>query len=315
MIFLLGIRMVSEEIEKISSHVHGRFERLALIGVGLIGGSLARDLRALNRVGEIVGCSRTIETLAKARKLGVIDRGERDPEIAVQGADLIVVAVPMGVAVEVTRKILPNCSPGALLTDVGSVKSPYVRTVENWVPEGVLFIGGHPIAGTEYSGVDASFTGLFRNSRCVLTPTERTSSEAIESCKALWEWVGGRVFQMEPERHDDILGAVSHVPHILAYAAMNALPDEALEDYSGGGFRDFSRIASSDSIMWRDICLSNQTAILRWISRYEDALAEIKDLISQGEETRLEAVFRSAKERRDSFVISQEDSEESSSDT
>lgn len=306
--------MVPEKTKEFSSCKHGRFERLTLIGVGLIGGSLARDLRALNRVGEIVGCSRTSETLNKARMLGVIDRGEQNPEVAVQGADLIVVAVPMGVAIEVTRKILPHCSPGTLLTDVGSVKSAYVRAVEDWVPEGVRFVGGHPIAGTERSGVDASFEGLFRDSRCVLTPTERTPPEAIKSCQALWEWVGGRVYQMEPERHDDILGAVSHVPHILAYAAMNALPDEALEEYSGGGFRDFSRIASSDSVMWRDICLSNQEAILRWISRYEDALSEIKNLVSQGEGTRLEAVFRLAKERRDSLVISQGDSEDPGSD-
>lgn len=295
--------MTPERTEKIPSTGTDWFDRLALVGVGLIGGSLARDLRALGRVGEIVGCSRTVETLTKAQRLGVIDRGEHDPTAAVKGADLIVVAVPMGVAAEVTRKILPHCASGSLLTDVGSVKGAYVRAVENWLPEEVLFVGGHPIAGTEYAGVEASFEGLFRNARCVLTPTDRTPPEAIRSCRAMWECVGARVYQMEPDQHDDILGAVSHIPHILAYAAMNALPDDALQGFAGGGFRDFSRIASSDPVMWRDICLSNREAILRWIPRYEDALGEIRNLISAGDGARLEEVFRLAKKRRDALVV------------
>ena len=295
--------MTPERTGKSSSTGSDWFERLALVGVGLIGGSLARDLRALGRVGEIVGCSRTVETLTKARGLGVIDRGEHDPAAAVEGADLIVVAVPMGVAAEVTRKVLPHCASGSLLTDVGSVKGAYVRAVENWVPEGVLFVGGHPIAGTEHAGVEASFEGMFRNAKCVLTPTDRTSPEAVRSCRAMWECVGARVYQMDPDRHDDILGAVSHIPHILAYAAMNALPDDALKGFSGGGFRDFSRIASSDPVIWRDICLSNREAILRWISRYEDALGEIRNLISTGDGVHLEKILRLAKKRRDALVV------------
>ncbi|MFQ5913328.1 MAG: prephenate dehydrogenase [Nitrospinota bacterium] len=276
-----------------------------MLGVGLIGGCFARDLRALGLVGEIVGCSRTEKTLLRAREVGVIDRGEAEPETAVQEADLVVVAVPMGVASEVTLRILPHCQPGALVTDVGSVKGRYVRTVEGRVAEGVLFVGGHPIAGTEHSGVDASFEGLFRNARCVLTPTERTPAEAVESCRLLWESLGARVILLEPERHDEILGAVSHLPHVLAYASLEALPDDVLGEFAGGGFRDFSRIASSDPVMWRDICLSNREAILHWISRYEEALADVKGMIERDDGEGLRDAFRRAKERRDALVVPQ----------
>ncbi len=280
-----------------------RYERLALLGVGLIGGCFARDLRAVGRVGEIVGSSRTGKTLSRACELGVIDRGEAEPEKAVRGADLVVVAVPMGVAAELTLRVLPHCPKGALVTDVGSVKGPYVRAVEEQVPEGVLFVGGHPIAGTEHSGVDASFEGLFRSARCVLTPTERTPAEAVQACRVLWESVGARVTLIEPERHDEILGAVSHLPHVLAYASMNALPDDVLEGFAGGGFGDFSRIASSDPVMWKDIFLSNREAVLHWITRYEEVLAEMKGMIERGDGEGLQEAMRRAKERRDALVI------------
>ncbi|MFQ5691712.1 MAG: (d)CMP kinase [Nitrospinota bacterium] len=280
-----------------------RHERLALLGVGLIGGSLARDLRAMGLVGEVVGCSRTERTMDRARELGVIDRAEPDPERAVREADLVVVAVPPGVAAELTLRVLPHCPAGALVTDVGSVKGPYVRAVEGRVPEGVWFVGGHPIAGTEHSGVEASFEGLFRNARCVLTPTDRTPDEAVARCRGLWEAVGARVVVMEPERHDEVLGAVSHLPHVLAYASVSALPDDVLQGFAGGGFRDFSRIASSDPVMWRDICLANREALLHWISRFEEVLADMKGRVERGDAEGLEGAFRRAKERRDALVV------------
>jgi prephenate dehydrogenase len=279
------------------------YRRLALLGVGLIGGCFARDLRALGLVEEIVGHSRTERTLSRACELGVIDRGEANPEKAVQGADLVVVAVPMGIAADLTLRILPHCPEGALVTDVGSVKGAYVRAVEDHVPGGVLFVGSHPIAGTENSGVDASFEGLFRDARCVLTPTERTPAEAVESCTDLWTSLGARVTRLDPERHDEILGAVSHLPHVLAYASMNSLPDDVLEGFAGGGFRDFSRIASSDPKMWRDICLSNRDALLHWISRYEEVLGEMKEMIERGEGEGLCEAFGRAKDRRDGLVV------------
>ncbi|MBI2880493.1 MAG: (d)CMP kinase [Candidatus Tectomicrobia bacterium] len=280
-----------------------RYERLALLGVGLIGGSLARDLRALDLVGEVVGCSRTGGTMLRALELGVIDRTEANPEKAVEGADLVVVAVPMGVAAELTVRVLGRCRPGTLVTDVGSVKGPYVRAVAERVPEGVWFVGGHPIAGTERSGVEVSLEGLFRDARCILTPTERTPAEAVEACQALWEAVGARVTLMDPDRHDEILGAVSHLPHVLAFTAMNTLPDDVLQGFAGGGFRDFSRIASSDPVMWRDICLTNREALLRWVSRYEEVLAGMKWMIERGDEEGLEDAFRRARERRDALVV------------
>ena len=282
-----------------------RFKRLALLGVGLMGGCFARDLRALDGVDEIVGCSRTTETLSRARDLGVIDRGEPDPEKAVRGADLVVISVPMGAAAELTLRILPRCPEGALVTDMGSVKGDYVRAVEGRVPEGVGFVGGHPIAGTENSGVAASFEGLFRNARCVLTPTPNTSAWAVEASKAMWEALGAGVILMDPDRHDEVLGAVSHLPHVLAYSAMNALPEDVLEGFAGGGFRDFSRIASSDPGMWRDICLSNRRAILEWISRYEETLGEMKDLIDRGDGEGLREAFGRAKARRDALIASE----------
>ena len=264
---------------------------------------------------EIVGCSRTTETLSKARDLGVIDRGEPDPEKAVEGADLVVISVPMGVAGELTLRILPRCPEGALVTDMGSVKGAYVRAVEGRVPEGVGFIGGHPIAGTENSGVAASFNGLFRNARCVLTPTPNTAAWAVEAAKALWKALGADVILMDPDRHDEVLGAVSHLPHVLACSAMNALPEDVLEGFAGGGFRDFSRIASSDPGMWRDICLSNRQAILEWISRYEETLREMKDLIDRRDGEGLREAFSRAKARRDALIVLEKSATRSPSGT
>jgi prephenate dehydrogenase len=291
---------MSESMDSINVR---RYNRLALLGVGLIGGCFARDLRALGLVKEIVGCSRTEATMVKALELGVIDHADADPQKAVHGADLVVVAVPMGLAAEMTLRILPECEPGTLVTDVGSVKGSYVRAVEGAVPKGVLFVGGHPIAGTENSGVDASFEGLFRNARCVLTPTDQTPIGAIESCQQIWEALGAKVVLLDPDRHDEILGAISHLPHVLAYASMNALPDDVLEGFAGGGFRDFSRIASSDPGMWRDICFSNREVVLRWISRYERTLAEMKEMIERGDGEGLRDAFHRAKQRRDSLIV------------
>ena len=278
------------------------FSRLALIGVGLIGGSLARDLREGGWVDEVVGCSRTEETLRRAQALGVIDRGEMTPEKAAPGADLVVIATPLGVAAELTLRIFSHLPKGALVTDVGSAKASYVAAVEPSIPPGVLFVGGHPIAGTEDSGVAASRCGLFRGATCVLTPTARTSSAAEERAGDLWRAVGARVVRLAPEAHDRMLAAVSHLPHVLAYAAVNTIPEDTIESFAGGGFRDFSRIASSDPAMWRDICLSNRGPLLDWLEKFRKALEALEKEIDSCDGSALEESFRAAKEKRDRLM-------------
>jgi prephenate dehydrogenase len=277
--------------------------RLCIIGVGLIGGSLARALRAADYCREVVGCSRNPEHLQQAVELGVIDRYETDPVQAVAGADMVLVAVPLGAMEPVFRALRGHLPAAAAITDVGSVIEAAGRGFGE-LP--AAFVPGHPIAGTEQSGVAASFPGLFRDRRVILTPVEQTSTDATARVRAMWEAAGAVVDEMDPAHHDTVLAATSHLPHVLAFALVNSLTRLGESDeifrYAAGGFRDFTRIASSDPVMWRDICLANGDAILQMIDRFSGDLQQLADAVRQHDGETLQTVFASAKQARDRYV-------------
>jgi len=268
--------------------VNYRIERLAIIGVGLIGGSLARALREQGSVGEIVGYGRTLENLSEAVRLGVIDGAENSAAAAVRDADMVVVAVPIGSTRPVLEAIRDALSPNAVVTDVGSVKAPVVADARAALGARFRdFVPGHPIAGTERSGVAASFAELFARRRVILTPDAQTDIAAVAQVRAMWAAVGADVKTMTVEEHDHILAASSHLPHALAYALVDMFVrlDEhrAIFDCAGGGFRDFTRIAASDPTMWRDIFLANRTELLALLRQYQDDLQALAQAIEQGD--------------------------------
>lgn len=281
--------------------------KMTVIGTGLIGGSLALALKAVGAVGEVTGVGRGLVNLEKALELGVIDHVSQDAEAAVVDADLVFLSTPVMSLPVMAARVLPRMKPGAILTDGGSVKERIVALIEPLVPEGVFFVPGHPIAGTEKSGSAAAFATLYRNRRCILTPTERTDAAALELVRRMWQAAGSEVVIMDVAKHDRILAAISHLPHMVAYALVNAVASddrygEDLLKYSAGGFRDFTRIASSDPAMWRDIALTNREALLEMIDGFESMLTELKQDISAGNDDSLFNFFLRSKERRDALL-------------
>ena len=278
--------------------------RLAIIGVGLIGGSLARVLRERGEVGEVVGIGRGRANLERAVELGVIDRFSHDPVAGVAGADLVFLATPVCTIGDLVREIAPGLAPGCIVTDGGSVKGEIVDACEHLMPPGTHFVGGHPIAGTEKSGVDASFATLYQGRRCILTPTSATDPVALSTVRRMWEIAGSEVVLMDTIKHDKVMGAVSHLPHMVAYSLVNAVGgydrcDENLLKYSAGGFRDFTRIASSDPVMWRDIALMNRDALLEMMDFFAGWFADLRRLIESGNGEGLEQFFARSKGYRD----------------
>jgi prephenate dehydrogenase len=268
--------------------------------VGLIGGSLAIDLRRRGLAGEIIGVGRGAGNLAVARRRGIVDRFTSDPVEGVRDADLVVLATPVGALAEVGKAIAPALMPGAVVTDVGSTKVSVIRDLEPLMPGLAYFVAAHPIAGTEDSGAGAAMANLFEGARCILTPTPRTNPAALAKVGRLWRAVGARVFEMDAAAHDRILGAVSHLPHVVAYALVNAvtaLQEDAL-DYAGGGFRDFTRIAASHPDMWRDIMLANSEPILSGIDAVLIELESLRDAIEAQNGKELAEAFTRARERR-----------------
>lgn len=280
--------------------------KLTIIGVGLIGGSLARALRRANAVTTLVGAGRNREQLEIARKLGVVDTVETDLAAACQGADVVVLAVPLGAIRPVLEQIGPTLSADTIITDAGSAKGSVVADAEQ-VFDGLpaTFVPGHPIAGTEQSGVEASFAELFEHRRVILTPGATTSPAAVQTVRGLWEAAGAEVVEMSVAHHDAVLAATSHLPHMLAYALVDSLArqDDSTEifDYAAGGFRDFTRIASSDPQMWHDICLANRDALVESLERFTTDLHALTEAIRRQDSQRLLEIFRHAKQRRDDF--------------
>jgi cyclohexadieny/prephenate dehydrogenase len=274
-----------------------RFERVALIGIGLINGSLAINLRRAGLAGEIVACARTETTLEKARALGLADRTTIDPRAAVEGADLIVLGTPPAAAGPVAAAMAPGLGERAIVTDVGSIKAQVIRDVVPHLPVPGRFVAGHPVAGTEHSGPEAAFETLFRGRHCILTPIEDTDPEAIAAVAGMWRAAGMRIDTMTPEHHDRVLAITSHLPHLIAYCIVGTVADleEHLQTevlrYAAGGFTDFTRIAGSDPVMWRDVFLNNREAVLEMLGRFTEDLAALQRAIRWGEGDKLQDLF------------------------
>jgi prephenate dehydrogenase len=281
--------------------------KLTVVGVGLIGGSLALALKGAGMVGEVVGVGRGQANLETALERGVIDSFTHDVGEGVSGADLVFLSTPIQTMSRVASAALAHMKPGAVLTDGGSVKQFVVEQIEPLLPPGVHFVPGHPIAGTERTGSAAAFGSLFQGRRCILTPTDRTDPGALDLVRRMWQAAGSEVVTMDATRHDRVLAAVSHLPHMVAYALVNTVScedrfGENIIHYSAGGFRDFTRIASSDPTMWRDIALTNREALLEVVGYFESVLAELKDDIAAGAGERLFNFFLRSKERRDAIL-------------
>lgn len=272
-------------------------DRLALIGTGLINGSLALALKRQGVVGEVVGCARRTATLERAQALGICDRITTDPARAVAGADLVVIGTPPGAAGAVAAAMAPGLAGGTLVTDVGSVKAGIVAQVKPHLPDLARFVPGHPVAGTEHSGPDAAFASLFERRRCILTPLPESDPEAVATVRAMWETVGSAVDLMTPEHHDRVLAITSHLPHLIAYTIVGTVAD--LEEqarsevfkYAAGGFTDFTRIAASDPVMWRDVFLNNREAVIEMLGRFTEDLIALQRAIRWGEGDTLEDLF------------------------
>lgn len=262
-----------------------KFDHVALIGLGLIGSSLCHAMRAQGLAKKITGSARSDETRAVALELGLVDEVFGSAAEAVEGADLVVLCVPVGTLGAVAKEIGPSLKKGAIVTDVGSVKSAVLRDVSPHIPEGVSFVPGHPIAGTEESGPRSGFAELFDGRWCILTPRADCDQHAVERLTAFWAAVGSDVELMDAEHHDLVLAITSHVPHLIAYNIVGTAADletvtrSEVVKYSAGGFRDFTRIASSDPTMWRDVFLNNKEAVLEMLGRFSEDLTALQRAI------------------------------------
>jgi cyclohexadieny/prephenate dehydrogenase len=280
------------------------FGRVAMIGIGLINGSLAKVLKRDGLADEIVACSRRESTVARAIELGIADRGTTDAGEAVIGADLVVIGTPVGAAGRVAESMTSTLDRNAIITDVGSIKAKVIDDVLPHLPFRGRFVPGHPVAGTENSGPDAAFDTLFVGRHCILTPIAETGEDALSKVTALWQAAGSRVSIMTAEHHDRVLAITSHLPHLIAYTIVSTVADleehqqtEVLR-YSAGGFTDFTRIAGSDPVMWRDIFLNNKEAVLEMLGRFSEDLSLLQRAIRWGDGDTLEALFTRTREVR-----------------
>ena len=281
-------------------------ERLVVVGVGLIGGSFARALREAGAVKTIVGIDTDPKNLNQALSLGIVDEIAFSA-VGVRDAEVVFISVPVCSIPNTVREIASWIAPGCIVTDGGSVKAGIVRECEGLMPLGCFFVGGHPIAGTEHSGAAAAFATLFKGKRCILTHTNHTDKAAFDTVSRLWEATGADVCPMEPGHHDRIFAEISHLPHVVAYALMHAVGTADVEgenvlSYTAGGFRDFTRIASSDPVMWRDISLMNREALLKSIDGFSASLAELRQRIDLTDSPGLAEFFTIAKQFRDGIL-------------
>lgn len=283
-------------------------KHLCVIGVGLIGGSLALALKKAGYVEKVTGIGRSLQNLQTAQQLSVIDHYETDYASALADADMVFVSVPIGAMGDVFAQIKPHLKPGAIISDGGSAKQQVIDAAREALGSQInQFVPGHPIAGTEKSGAEAAFDSLYKDRRVILTPLPENSRADIDKVRAMWEKAGAAVDEMEARHHDLVLAGTSHLPHILAFALVDCLNkvedvDEIFK-YAAGGFRDFTRIASSDPVMWRDICLSNSDAILAMMQNYQQQIDELKHCIEQGDGESILALFKAAKDARDNFCM------------
>ncbi|MEQ1953693.1 prephenate/arogenate dehydrogenase family protein [Mesorhizobium sp. CN2-181] len=284
------------------------YDKIALVGIGLIGSSLARVIRREGLAGEIVVSTRSAATLKRAEDLGLGDAYTTDAAEAVRGADLVIVSVPVGSSGAVAAEIAPALKPGATVTDVGSTKRSVIAQMQPHIPTGVHFIPGHPLAGTEKSGPDAGFAELFENRWCIFTPLPGTDPAALEKLSKFWRRCGSNIDTMDADHHDMVLAIVSHLPHIIAYNIVGTADDletvtkSEVIKYAASGFRDFTRLAASDPTMWRDVCLHNKDAILEMLARFSEDLALLQRAIRWGEGEKLFDIFTRTRGVRRSII-------------
>lgn len=283
------------------------FKKVAIIGVGLIGGSLAMAMKQKRMADTIVGIGRGMANLELAMRLGVVDSISADIESGVSGADLVVVAVPVLKTGETIKKAASGLTSPCIITDVGSVKKAIIDECEAALPKGITYVPGHPIAGTENSGVEAAMANLYNERVCILTPTSNTPQTDIAKIREMWQEAGSRVVIMDAATHDRLLSAISHLPHMIAYTLVNTVAASGEKNidflkYSAGGFRDFTRIASSSPEMWADVCAMNKDNIIGMIENFQRQLETLKRLMAQGDFKGVKANFESAKKIRDSIT-------------
>ena len=289
------------------------FERVALIGIGLIGSSLALNIKANGLARHVAIATRRKETLDKAEELALGDAYHLDAADAVKDADLVILCVPVGICGAITREIAPHLNAGAIVSDVGSVKAAVIGQMAPHLPQGVQFVPAHPLAGTEHSGPEAGFPELFRNRWCILTPLAETDPEAVERVKAFWEAMGANVEAMTAEHHDLVLAIVSHVPHLIAYnivgtaADLEEVTQSEVVKFSASGFRDFTRIAASDPTMWRDVFLTNRDAVLEMLARFSEDLASLQRAIRWGDGDALFDLFTRTRAIRRNIIEAGQD--------
>jgi cyclohexadieny/prephenate dehydrogenase len=291
------------------------FDRIAIIGLGLIGSSIARAARAQHAVRSIVATARSPQTRKRVVELGLADKVVETNAEAVEGADLVIVCVPVGACGAVAKEIGPHLEAGATISDVGSVKGSVVRDMGAYLPNNVHFVPAHPVAGTEHSGPDAGFAELFENRWCILTPPEGTDVQALDRLAAFWRLLGAKVETMTPEHHDIVLAITSHIPHLIAYNIVGTAADveevtqSEVIKFSAGGFRDFTRIAASDPVMWRDVFLNNKEAVLEMLGRFSEDLAALQRMIRWDDGEALEKLFTRTRAIRRSIVEAGQDTE------
>ena len=291
------------------------YQRVALIGLGLIAGSMSLAMREKGLAGETVGTARSAKTRETAREIALVDRVVETPSEAVRDADLVVLAVPVGAMGAVAREIAPHLKPGATLTDVGSVKRAVIEAVAPHVPEGVHFIPGHPLAGTEHSGPRSGFSSLFEGRFCLLVPDRPADEAALGRLSRLWREMGSKVELMDPDHHDLVLAVTSHAPHLIAYTMVGVaddlrrVTDSEVIRYSAAGFRDFTRIAASDPVMWRDVFLHNKDATLEILGRFTEELFALQRAIRAGDGPFLEEYFTRTRAIRRGIIEAGQDTD------
>jgi prephenate dehydrogenase len=279
--------------------------KITIVGVGLIGGSLAKALKEKNLAKTVFGYGRDRSRLEEAKKLNIIDDYSTQIEKAVNHADIIVIATPVGTFRNIFSEVKPLIVDDVIISDVGSTKTNIVDIAKEILGDkSQCFVPAHPIAGKEKSGFEASDGNLYIGKKVIITPIEDNSSESIQVIESMWKNVGAEVDFMSPQSHDDLLGMTSHLPHMLAFSLVNYLVDQnpSASIYAGGGFKDFSRIASGDAVMWRDICLQNKDKIITHLRGYQSTVEELIDAIDQEERDKLELLFATAKKTRDSWI-------------
>jgi cyclohexadieny/prephenate dehydrogenase len=293
-----------------------QFDTIAVVGLGLIGSSVARGVKARGLARHVVGYDSSTQVHNRAKELGFCDQVANTPAEAVKDAELVLIAVPVGATAEAVKSVAPHLREGAILTEVGSVKAAVIRQVLAVLPTQAVFVPGHPIAGTEHSGPDAGFAELFDGRWAILTPCERSSEEAVEKVAKLWRGLGSAVETMTPEHHDIVLAITSHIPHLIAFNIVGTAADveevtqSEVIKFSAGGFRDFTRIAASDPVMWRDVFLNNKEAVLEMLGRFSEDLAALQRMIRWDDGTALLELFTRTRAIRRGIIEAGQDTQE-----